>query len=195
MDGTLFDTERFHTQAFLKIGKDHQVIPPGSLASVHQLLVGKADHLVFEVVKSWQGFPQHWSAQDFVDIKTRNLLELLKEIPSRDFFHHELENLLKEAKADRHFLALVTSSEKIITSQLLALTGLDKIFDLVLTRDDCEKHKPDPWPYLKALKVSGFSPAETIIFEDSQVGIAAAIAAGTNVVQVGWHPEFDINKV
>ncbi len=28
MDGTLFDTERFHTQAFLKIGKDHQVIPP-----------------------------------------------------------------------------------------------------------------------------------------------------------------------
>lgn len=195
MDGTLFDTERFHTQAFLKIGQDFKITPPGSLTEVHQLLVGKADHLVFEVVRNWRGFPKEWSARDFVNIKTSNLLALLKGIPAEQFFPDQLRSLLSEAKLEGFFLALVTSSEKVITQEMLKISGLDQTFNLVLTRDDCPEHKPHPWPYLKALEISGIAATQTVIFEDSQVGLSAALASGAQVVKVEWHPEFEISKV
>lgn len=195
MDGTLFDTERFHTRAFLKIGQDYKVEPPLPLERIHSMLVGKADHLVFEVVRHWQGFPKHWDAQDFVSTKTNNLLNLLREVPAEEYFPKELHELLKLAQAEGIFLALVTSSERVITDKLLKVAKIYDFFNLIVTRDDCPRHKPDPWPYIEALRVSGHSPAHTVIFEDSEVGLEAALASGSHVVKVEWHEEFKISRV
>lgn len=195
MDGTLFDTERFHTRAFMEMGKDHRITPPHPLPMVHEMLVGKADHLIYEVIKEWPGFPRHWSAQNFVETKTNKLLDLISSVSPDAYFPAELRSLLHEARQDGIYLAVVTSSEKVITEKLLDIAGITSLFQLVLTRDDCPHHKPDPWPYRKALEVAGLHPHEAIIFEDSQVGITAARASGAHVVKVEWHPEFDINKV
>lgn len=195
MDGTLFDTERFHTKAFIKLGTDHKIVPPHSMEKIHQMLVGKADHLVFEVVKHWTNFPAHWSAQDFVNNKTQNLLTLLQEVPAEDFFPSALRELLLKAQQENMYVALVTSSEKVITHRLLKMAGVENLFQLLVTRDDSPKHKPDPWPYLHALKHSQTAADETLIFEDSEVGLSAAKASGCHVVKVEWHGEFDINKV
>lgn len=195
MDGTLFDTESFHTKAFLRIGEDFQIRPPLPLEEIHSLLVGKADHLVYEVVKKWSGFPESWSAEEFVRVKSNHLLDLLKSISPELYFPLELASLLKEAKAQGFKLALVTSSEKVITKELLGLANLWESFDLILTRDDCPHHKPHPWPYLHALKTLGLNSLDAVIFEDSAVGIEAAEAAGAHVVKVEWHPLFNINKV
>ena len=47
-----------------------------------------------------------------------------------------------------------------------------------------EKSKPDPWPYLEAMKRLGSSSEETIIMEDSINGIKSAIAAGCKVIAI-----------
>jgi beta-phosphoglucomutase len=193
MDGTLFDTERFHTQAFLKIGKDFKITPPHSLTEIHKMLVGKADHLVFDVVRTWPNFPGHWTAEEFVTAKTQNLLELLQQVPPESFFPADLRNLLREAKNQKIFVALVTSSEKIITHRLLKMAKVENLFDLLVTRDDSPHHKPDPWPYLHALKNSQTLPEETVIFEDSEVGLTSAIESGCHVIKVEWHGDFNIN--
>jgi HAD superfamily hydrolase (TIGR01509 family) len=195
MDGTLFDTESFHTRAFLRIGEEFQIRPPLPLKEIHSLLVGKADHLVYEVVKSWVGFPSEWTADEFVRIKSNHLLESLKSVSPDHYFPQELAALLNDARSDGINLALVTSSEKIITQELLKLAKISEVFDLILTRDDCPHHKPHPWPYLSALKSLGLESLEAVIFEDSAVGLEAACAAGANVIKVDWHPNFDINKV
>lgn len=195
MDGTLFDTEGFHTRAFLRIGEEWKIRPPLPLKEIHSLLVGKADHLVYEVVKSWEGFPREWGAEDFVRTKTNFLLESMKMISPEEYFPKALRELLEAARTAGLRLALVTSSEKIITTELLELAGLTPLFDLVLTRDDCPEHKPHPWPYLRALEVLGVRAGDAVIFEDSTVGLLAAEAAGANVVKVEWHAPFDISKV
>lgn len=195
MDGTLFDTERFHTKAFIKLGTDHKIVPPHSMDKIHQMLVGKADHLVFEVVRHWPNFPSHWSAQDFVDIKTQNLLNLLQEVPAEAFFPPALRVLLEHAKKENLYVALVTSSEKIITHRLLKMAKVEDLFELLVTRDDSPQHKPDPWPYLHALKHSNTSPYQTIIFEDSEVGLTAAKASGCHVIKVEWHGDFSIEQM
>lgn len=195
MDGTLFDTESFHTRAFLRIGKEYDIRPPLPLKEIHSLLVGKADHLVYEVVKTWENFPSDWSADVFVQKKTNHLLDSLKSLSPEHYFSRDLALLLQEARKSRLKLALVTSSERIITQELLNHTNLLSSFDLILTRDDCPHHKPHPWPYLKALSELAVSAEESVIFEDSGVGLEAAKASGAHVVKVEWHPSFDINKV
>ena len=57
-------------------------------------------------------------------------------------------------------------------------------FDLILTGEDVTKSKPDPEGYLKAMEHFGVTPAETMIFEDSALGLAAAQASGATVFKV-----------
>jgi beta-phosphoglucomutase len=186
MDGTLFNTESYHAEALLMIGSKYKIRPPHSPETVHDLMIGKADHLVYEIVKDWEGFPKHWTVKDFVLEKNLNLINILENKDPTDYFPKEVLNLLEEARNDKLFLALVTSSEKVITTKLLQLAKLTNYFELILTRDDCPTHKPDPWPYLKAQEISQLSKNEIIIFEDSDVGLSAAMALGSHVIKVEW---------
>ena len=49
-------------------------------------------------------------------------------------------------------IAIVTSSNKKAAEYILNYTGLYKYIDLVIASDDCIHTKPDPEPYLKAIK-------------------------------------------
>ena len=186
MDGTLFDTEGLHEEAFVKIGEEYKIEAPYSREVVHGLLMGKADYLVYDVVKTWKNFPKHWSVEDFVNCKNQHLLEILKTVDPKSFFPQGNLSLLHEARKNGLFLALVTSSEKIVTKELLRAAGLENFFDFELTRDDCPHHKPHPWPYLHAISKSKFLPSEIVIFEDSDVGLKAASASGCHVIKVEW---------
>lgn len=187
MDGTLFNTEPHHSEAFIRIGMEHKVRAPYSPEMIHELLVGKADYLVFDIVRGWEGFPEHWTAEEFVKEKNRNLLKILENTDPATFFAAETFQLLNEARIEGFFLALVTSSEKVVTKRLLEIAGLKDFFDLELTRDDCPNHKPDPWPYNEARRLSGREKHEVVIFEDSHVGLAAATGSGAHVIKVEWH--------
>ena len=187
MDGTLFNTESIHADAMLMIAAKYQIRPPYSAETVHALMMGKADYLVFEIIKDWEGVPRHWTAKDFIDEKNINVIELLKKTQIESYFSSDVQKLLTEARAHGLYMALVTSSEKLVTEELLKITGLSTFFNLILTRDDCLSHKPDPWPYLKAQELSNRAHHEVLIFEDSHVGLEAATSSGSHVIKVEWY--------
>jgi HAD superfamily hydrolase (TIGR01509 family) len=187
MDGTLFDTEKYHTLALQSIGREHKIVPPFGPKEVHAMMMGKADHLLFEIIKDWPTFPKHWTAKDFVHEKNRHLLELLASVDGSTYLNVGIPSLLEEALKKNMNVGLVTSSEKVVTMELLAQTKLAPIFSYVLTRDDSLKVKPDPWPYLKAISHFNVTPSETLIFEDSNVGLEAARNSGAHVVKAEWY--------
>jgi beta-phosphoglucomutase len=187
MDGTLFDTEKYHTAAMMKIGKTYKIIPPYGPEEVHNLMVGRADHLVFEIIKHWENFPKEWTAKDFIAEKNKIFLESLINVSSDAYYSPKIHQLILDARTANFKIALVTSSEKPVTQALLKISGLAQYFDLILTRDDCPKHKPDPWPYIEAQRFFGLSAKEALIFEDSEVGFQAASASGSHAVKVVWY--------
>jgi beta-phosphoglucomutase len=75
-------------------------------------------------------------------------------------------------------IALVTTASRQNTEDILNQFELKKLFDLILTQDDIAKSKPDPEGFLKAMDFFGAAPEETIIFEDSEVGLEAAERSG-----------------
>ena len=62
--------------------------------------------------------------------------------------------------------------------------GLESGVDGILTSDDVEHSKPAPDAFLKAMQAEGVTPAETLIFEDSEIGLQAAEASGAAFIKV-----------
>ena len=62
--------------------------------------------------------------------------------------------------------------------------GIGEYFDLIFAGVDVKQGKPSPEIYLKAIEALKVKPEETLIFEDSQVGIEAARLAGTYLLTV-----------
>jgi HAD superfamily hydrolase (TIGR01509 family) len=83
-----------------------------------------------------------------------------------------------EALSGRLATGVVTSSRRDHFDLIHARTGFGRFFEFVVSCDDVRNTKPDPEPYLRALELSGRSPAECVAVEDSERGLAAAKAAG-----------------
>jgi len=78
----------------------------------------------------------------------------------------------------RYLMGVVTSSKKEHFDLIHQSSGLLPYFDFVLTADDYTNFKPDPEPYLLAIKRSGFQKEECLAIEDSERGLKSAKSAG-----------------
>lgn len=56
-------------------------------------------------------------------------------------------------------------------------------FECVFSRD-YGTAKPDPWMYNECMRITNSNPEETVIFEDSPVGIKGANLTGATVIQI-----------
>jgi HAD superfamily hydrolase (TIGR01509 family) len=75
-------------------------------------------------------------------------------------------------------LAIVTSSEPEPFAAVHARAGILHYFELALTREQYERAKPDPEPYLRAVERLGVAAERCLVVEDSERGLRAAKAAG-----------------
>ena len=83
-------------------------------------------------------------------------------------------------------MALVTSRLKSSTMQAVEKFGLDRFFKVIITADDCTRHKPDPEPVNMALKKLGASADGTVMLGDTFMDIGCAKNAGIRSILVGW---------
>lgn len=62
--------------------------------------------------------------------------------------------------------------------RILEKAPFDEMFEVVYSRNDAERIKPDPTIHLRLMCEFNVTPQECLIFEDSLVGVQAAQAAG-----------------
>jgi len=91
------------------------------------------------------------------------------------------ENIHSTLK-QKYKLALVTSTGIEMVNHINSFLSLYEKFDLVITSKDTKKHKPNPEPYLLAMKKLNLKPSQCIVIEDSMQGIEAGKKAGCFVV-------------
>ncbi|KAI5083187.1 hypothetical protein GOP47_0002930 [Adiantum capillus-veneris] len=80
--------------------------------------------------------------------------------------------------------AAVTNAPRANAELMTSLLGLSSFFEVVVVGGECERAKPYPDPYQKALKHFGLQPDQAFVLEDSETGIRAAVAAGVAAVGV-----------
>ena len=81
-------------------------------------------------------------------------------------------------------MAVVSGSTRESVTNSLEILGLLDKFDTLVCAGDYTRSKPDPEPFLTAAARLGVKPEDCLVFEDTEMGIQAATAAGMASVKV-----------
>jgi HAD superfamily hydrolase (TIGR01509 family) len=176
MDGLLLDTETIYIEAMqaAALGLGRKM----SLEFCHSM-VGVPSHECNLMIEAYYGegfdlteFREHFS------MHRRRLME--GGIPVKPGVVELLDFLAGRGLP----LAVATSAGRATAEHHLGHAGLLDRFTALATRDDVERAKPDPGVYLEAARRLGVAPERCLAFEDSNIGLEAAHAAGTMAFMV-----------
>ena len=94
--------------------------------------------------------------------------------------------VLEEIKAQhgRIPFAIVSGSTRESVVKSLEVTHLLEKFDVLVCAGEYERSKPAPDPFLMAAKKLNVAPEHCLVFEDTDLGIDAATAAGMQSVRI-----------
>jgi len=176
MDGLLIDTEAVYIAAMQAAAR---VLGRDMPMDFCHSMVGVPGHECNVMIEGFYGagfsiaeFRQHFS------VEIRQLLD--SGIPLKPGVIELLDFLASRALP----LAVATSAGRVTAESHLGKAGLLDRFKALATRDDVEGAKPHPDVYLEAARRLGVAPERCIAFEDSNVGLTAAHAAGTMAFMV-----------
>ena len=95
-----------------------------------------------------------------------------------------LVSTLKRLRDNGYQTACATNCIRATLDSALDALGIRDLFTFTISNEDVCFPKPDPEIYELCHRKAGVTPSETLIFEDSPVGLAAAGASGSKVVCV-----------
>ncbi|MFC0273266.1 HAD family hydrolase [Metabacillus herbersteinensis] len=174
-DGLIIDTEFALYEAFCELLK----IDPSELPiNEYGFYIGTDSSDLYDFILSKANISM--THEEIIEKSSVLHKEKLKYPIARD----GVEDYLKEAKSKGLKIGLASSSDRKWVTHFLSELDLLEYFDVIQTRDDVEKVKPDPTLYRNVITHFGIKPSEAIAFEDSVNGSKAAIGAGINCVIV-----------
>ena len=184
-DGVLVDSEILVAKAFAKYMQNSGIdIDEKEFAS----LAGKKTVQVIDILsKKYSIKDQEKFFRDIMEIAS-NIYK--KELATVRGAYDFVSNLKLNM-----FIGSNSMKERIIDG--LQRVKLDKYFkpEQVYSFDLVDNPKPDPDVYLKALEDNNLIKTETIIIEDSAVGVMAGVAANVKVIGLTagghWHEKRD----
>ena len=178
LDGVIIDSMPFHQLAWQRYLEMTGIGAGESLDFMH----GQRNE---EIVRGLLG-PQ-------ADLQTVIAHGAAKEQLYRDMLRERLGEHLVAGIAEwlEHVsgapIALATNAERANVDFVLDGGSLRPYFDAIVDGSQVERPKPAPDVYLRAAELLEVPPRNCIVFEDSPVGVAAAISAGMRVVGVLTH--------
>jgi HAD superfamily hydrolase (TIGR01509 family) len=177
LDGVLIDSKEVHFNALNlaleEVGAD-LVISRNEQDDIFEGLTTNAKLNILTEMKGlaqtrhkqiWER-KQHYSSKLFTSVsEDRELISLLKYIRSND---------IKVAVASNSIRATLDSC--------LQSLGIEALIDYSLSNEDVSAPKPSPEIYLSCMSHFGTASEDTVIFEDSEIGLRAAYASGAGLV-------------
>ena len=177
MDGTLVDSEPYWLEAETRLVESSGGV--WSEADGLQLVGSSLERSA--IILQSRGVTL--SVQEIIDTLTDVVADRIsEEVPWRPGAR-ELLGSLREAGVP---MALVTMSIGRMAQRVVDAIGFPA-FDVVVSGDMVDSGKPDPDCYLLAAEKLGVDPRESVAIEDSEYGVAAAVAAGMATIAVPLH--------
>ena len=102
-----------------------------------------------------------------------------------------IERVLERLESEGRRLGIVTAKRRRTVDLAFAMLPLEGYFDVVVTSEQTENHKPHPEPVLTALEHLGSKVEDAAFVGDSPFDMGAGKAAGVFTVAVSWgkiHP-------
>jgi HAD superfamily hydrolase (TIGR01509 family) len=178
-DETMIDLEEQHTAAYSALtrdlGDDYERMPAA-------FRTGSGRRIIDDIHEMRGFYGWRESVEDLFTRRHRHFLEAIR--------NGDLELMPGVVAVVRALhergttLAVTSSAVGDAIDEILRRFRIRDCFDLIIEGRDVVKGKPDPEPYLLTARRLGIDAANAIVFEDAQVGVLAAKAAGMYCIAV-----------
>jgi HAD superfamily hydrolase (TIGR01509 family) len=177
-DGTLVDSESVYAEAL------HQVLFEIGISvdaqSLRHRFAGIDNNSIFRQISQAHDRPIPFDAEHKLAEAVEHLMRGLEPIKGA-------EALLVELTRRGNPLAVASNSTAVVVAKMLRQVRLSGFFGArLVTRDQVEAPKPSPDVYILAARILASPPEECLVVEDAPTGVAAARAAGMQVI--GFSP-------
>jgi len=187
LDGVITDTAEYHYLGWKKMADDENFRFD---RSINERLRGVSRRQSLQIILRYNGkqLPEEKMA-GLMEKKNEYYRQLLEEITEEGYLPG-IKNLII-ALRKRGIKTAIASASKNAQMVIKNLKG-EKLFDLIADGHSVERTKPAPDLFLYTAEKLGVSPSKSVVFEDAEAGIIAAIAGGFLCVGIG--PEDRVGK-
>jgi beta-phosphoglucomutase family hydrolase len=174
-DGTIADTMPAHYRAWVQALGEHGVEFPEAL---FYEMGGVQTHRIVEILNERHGHRMpvmetaHYKESLFEKIISQEVLPIEPVVRVVREYH------------GRFPMAVATGSFRHVCLKVLTTLGLIDRFQAIVAAEDVKNGKPAPDVFLEAARRIGVDPRNCMAFEDANLGIQAATAAGMAVIDV-----------
>jgi beta-phosphoglucomutase-like phosphatase (HAD superfamily) len=176
-DGTLTDSMPVHYQAWQRTMSRYGIDFPET--RFYELAGVPTDRIIEQLANEQQVVVNASTAAVEKEAAFLELLPMLEPI----------EVILEVAAHFRGRVPLAVASggiRDVIVKQLEKI-GCHDWFDAVVTAEDTARHKPFPDVFLEAARQLHVAPSNCLVYEDADLGLQAASAAGMDAIDVRLH--------
>ena len=175
-NGTLSDDETIMCEIFIELFAEHG--KPLSAQEYFDELAGYSDP---EIVRMWLGR----NHPDVDEVIQERITRYRAAVADGSTVSESVRQAVRHA-ADRIPVAVVSGAARSEIEPVLAAAGLSDVLGIIVAAEDVENGKPEPDGYLRALALldGGLAPADVLVFEDTEAGVASAKTAGMRCIAV-----------
>lgn len=181
MDGVLVDSEPAHQERIRQFFAEHGLAVPTEQLNT---LVGCSGSFFVQRATEWWAQAPRKSAEE-ADADVMAVYQQWKgaygDIDYRPLVNPLVRETLEALAARGIRLAVASSTSHEGIRQELGPSDLLRFFEIVVSGEEFRESKPSPEIYLTTMARLGLGPDECVAVEDSDRGIAAAVAAGMRV--------------
>ena len=187
LDGVLVESKKLHFDAlnealgerYMRSWEDHLNIYDG--LKTNQKL---------ELLTKYKGLPE--SEYKDIWIKKQNItvskLEEIKESKDLRLCFESLRNM-------GYKISCCSNSISNTVKTILTKLNIIEFFDSVISNEDVDNSKPHPEMYWKAMSLEKVLPEETVILEDSPIGLLGAGRSGAFVYRISNPSEVTLDNI
>jgi len=182
LDGVIVDTAKYHYIAWKELADK---LGFEFTHEHNERLKGVSRNQSLEILLEVGGMENKFSSaekESMATEKNHRYVEYISKLGQDEILPGSRE-LLTELRLRGLKIGLGSASKNAL--QILDRLGITDLFDVIIDGNKAKKAKPDPEVFLLGAQMMGINPADTIVFEDAQAGIDAAIVAGMKVIAVG----------
>lgn len=179
LDGVLLDSKEIHFNALnlalIEVGDDYTI----SRNEQDTVFEGLTTHVKLGILTETKGLPKE--LHDPIWRKKQEYSAKLFESISKD---EDLVSIFKFIKSRGIKIAVASNSIRQTLDTCLKSLGVANYVDYSLSNEDVAFPKPNPEIYNKCMHYFKVPAEDTVIFEDSEIGLRAALATGAKVEKV-----------
>lgn len=181
LDGTLIDSEKVFFESFKYILKEYYNADI-TYEEYKENELNKDSNLL-NILKNEGKLNSTDQDDKIMERVYNNYLQKFKDVIKDDEVYLNFE-LIKQIKKCGKKIGIVSTSKKCFIDLVLEKLKSENLFDIIISREDVDRLKPDSQAYIMAMKKLKVKPEECIAIEDSARGIESSINSGIKTIKL-----------